>query len=1049
MARHLEDNFSSSNDTNQENWVEIDATGQNHIQISEAKFIADSDISRHHQDLRLEASDGDVLIIQNYFSLDEPPLIESQDGSILTSSLINSFLNTSPEYAQYASLNDASPVGAVEEITGDATVTRTDGTSEKLSLGSPIYNGDTITTSGDGAVNISFIDDTSMAVSENARLSIDEYQFDPSTESGETNLSVLRGVFVFTSGLIGRDDPDDVKIDTPVGSIGIRGTVIAGHINPGGDSKVTVVEGAIVITNGVSITTLSQQYESIKMGGFNDKIENIGVQDASTIGKTYGSVSDVVPKLFSSINDNIKQENEDQPKTEETIEDVIDTSEEVLNDEKNSTETEAREGNIDTDLINIDLLSTPPQGEKLIDAKGLLKEHRSNDPSSKSIINKLSFEGTQLNLNLFDNIKINTTGFKFFEGMNEGDIVARFFANGNSKNNVTYKFSNGTALSADGNFEIFQTNNGQAQVRLTANGESNFEAFTEGTPLGSAYVIQASNTKGQIRSFSFTPETLDAVINVNKAGGINFKVSEGIAIDSSTIGDFNGDGVNDRININETLNELTIQNGATNTNIGSPLQNFSSVNHSNISSVGDINNDGFTDLVYGRPGTGSGSVSLLSGTDTTPTSSILFNAGSAGDQIGYTVTGIGDFDGNGKLDYAFSAPGKDTAGNNTGTIYFTLNGGTDFNVDGHSSGMELGNSIAGLGDINGDGYSDVIFSATNQVSGNYQAYILHGQTSPSISNASDAETTISTPYEIVGVGSAGDMNGDGYDDTCISLQMGYDINTYVIYGANGLPPLIDMAFLENPDNALKIHHADVATAGEYEVTSVGDQNGDGFDDIQVGIVDHDQYLINGQAADNVVTDESSNDSANPDTGKIAASANNQSLAGDTHFIDNNKTDLSMRGGAGRNDFSITNTEFRNIDGGSGIIDTIRYGENDGTLDFSDVNFEQIEQIERIHFTKDDDTIKLTAENIFNLLKTSDNGSLTIELDQNPTAIASNATLKVDASSPNGDTIQDKIVNALNEKGSGATYAGEVDGNDHYEIGGYNLYIDTDVTTQVI
>ena len=58
------------------------------------------------------------------------------------------------------------------------------------------------------------------------------------------DFSVLKGVFVFTSGLIGREDPDDVNIDTPSGSIGIRGTIIAGDTNSG---EITVVEGAIVL----------------------------------------------------------------------------------------------------------------------------------------------------------------------------------------------------------------------------------------------------------------------------------------------------------------------------------------------------------------------------------------------------------------------------------------------------------------------------------------------------------------------------------------------------------------------------------------------------------------------------------------------------------------------------------------------------------------------------------------------------------------------------------------------------------------------------------
>ncbi|MEZ5902228.1 MAG: hypothetical protein R3D88_02830 [Alphaproteobacteria bacterium] len=124
--------------------------------------------------------------MQNYFGTEQSPLLEAPDGSILTENLVNSFLNSSPQYAQASSMTDESPVGAIEEMKGDATVTRIDGTSEPLTLGSPIYKGDVIETSETGA-EYPFHRRNSMAISNNARMAVDEYQYDPSTESGETN----------------------------------------------------------------------------------------------------------------------------------------------------------------------------------------------------------------------------------------------------------------------------------------------------------------------------------------------------------------------------------------------------------------------------------------------------------------------------------------------------------------------------------------------------------------------------------------------------------------------------------------------------------------------------------------------------------------------------------------------------------------------------------------------------------------------------------------------------------------------------------------------
>ncbi|MCK5285549.1 MAG: FecR domain-containing protein, partial [Alphaproteobacteria bacterium] len=222
MAYKNYDDF-SSNIYESDSQLTLQADGQN-IDLPDASFVRDADIMQEGADLILNSSDGSILI-ENYFSVENTPDLIAPDGSTLTPELVNSFAKSSLQYAQNMSMNDESPVGAIQEITGEATLTHTDGSSETIELGTSIYNGDIIETGNDGAVNIIFTDETNFAISEGSRLAIDEYVFDPATQSGSQDFSVLKGVFVFTSGLIGRDDPDDVNIDTPVGSIGIRGTI--------------------------------------------------------------------------------------------------------------------------------------------------------------------------------------------------------------------------------------------------------------------------------------------------------------------------------------------------------------------------------------------------------------------------------------------------------------------------------------------------------------------------------------------------------------------------------------------------------------------------------------------------------------------------------------------------------------------------------------------------------------------------------------------------------------------------------------------------------
>lgn len=269
------------------------------IELPNDSYIRDADFSRDGADLVLNGPDG-TIIVESYFSGYESPALTSPTGAALSPELVNSLIQSAPQYAQSASTNDTSPIGAIQEISGDATITRGDGTSEPLSIGSPVYQGDIIETSADSAVNLAFVDESNFAISEESRLAIDEYVFDPETQGGVQNFSVLKGVFVYTSGLIGREDPDDVNIETPVGSIGIRGTIIAGDVDQG---EITVVEGAIVLRNltGEEMT-LASQFETGKFTN-GQAVQNLGQKSATDVVEKFSIVSNVAPNLFSSIND--------------------------------------------------------------------------------------------------------------------------------------------------------------------------------------------------------------------------------------------------------------------------------------------------------------------------------------------------------------------------------------------------------------------------------------------------------------------------------------------------------------------------------------------------------------------------------------------------------------------------------------------------------------------------------------------------------------------------------------------------------------------------
>jgi len=277
------------------------------VELPDASYIRDAAYKRDGADLVLDGPQG-TITVEGYYTAAETPNLVAPDGQTLSPELVNSFTTSAPQYAQSASMNDASAVGAVDEVSGDATITRLDGSVSPITIGTPVYEGDIIETSADGAVNIAFNDETTFAVSQEARLAIDEYVYDPVTESGTQDFSVLKGVFVFTSGLIGRDDPDDVNIDTPSGSIGIRGTIIAGDVDTG---EITVVEGAIVVRDlSGNEMTLATQFDTAKLKPAGGGIEHMGELPAQEVAQKFAGVSNVSPTLFSSINDAAAEQGE-------------------------------------------------------------------------------------------------------------------------------------------------------------------------------------------------------------------------------------------------------------------------------------------------------------------------------------------------------------------------------------------------------------------------------------------------------------------------------------------------------------------------------------------------------------------------------------------------------------------------------------------------------------------------------------------------------------------------------------------------------------------
>ena len=149
-----------------------------------------------------------------------------------------------------------------------------------------------------------------------------------------------------------------------------------------------------------------------------------------------------------------------------------------------------------------------------------------------------------------------------------------------------------------------------------------------------------------------------------------------------------------------------------------------------VSGAGDVNGDGFADLVVGafgdsNNGFDSGSARVFSGVD----GSVLhnFDGDSAGDSLGISVSGAGDVNGDGFADLIVGAPGADRNGTNSGSarVFSGVDGSVLYTFDGDSAREQFGDPVSGAGDVNGDGFADLIVGALFSDSNGTSLSLIH------------------------------------------------------------------------------------------------------------------------------------------------------------------------------------------------------------------------------------------------------------------------------------------------------------------------------------